>query len=131
VGASQLHPSRQVRWPPEPYTPVDTGISTTSADATPYAQEDAAAAAHTDWRTVANQLRPKSPRLATLMDAADEDLLASMHFTVNRRGKRALTHSRWRSGRCGRHVMTCPGKSSPGIASHIRFTRFNFFPDGL
>jgi hypothetical protein len=34
VGASQLHPSRQVRWPPQPYTPVETGISTTSADAT-------------------------------------------------------------------------------------------------
>ncbi|MCZ8147195.1 MAG: transporter substrate-binding domain-containing protein, partial [Roseomonas sp.] len=34
VGASQLHPSRQVRWPPKPYTPIEIGISTTSADAT-------------------------------------------------------------------------------------------------
>ena len=34
VGASQLHPGRQVRWPPKPYTTANAGISTTSADAT-------------------------------------------------------------------------------------------------
>jgi transposase len=34
VGASQLHPSRPIRWPPRPYTPSVGGISTTSADAT-------------------------------------------------------------------------------------------------
>lgn len=34
------------------------------------AQEDAAAA-HAQWRTVADQLRPKVPKLATLMDAAE------------------------------------------------------------
>lgn len=31
VGASQLHASRQVRWPPKPYIPANTGFSTTSA----------------------------------------------------------------------------------------------------
>jgi hypothetical protein len=34
VGASQLHPGRHVRWPPQPYTPVETAVSTTFADAT-------------------------------------------------------------------------------------------------
>jgi transposase-like protein len=42
---------------------------------TAYAQEDAAAA-HAQWRTVADQLRPKVPKLAALMDAAEEDALA-------------------------------------------------------
>jgi uncharacterized NAD(P)/FAD-binding protein YdhS len=28
------------------------------------------------WRTVADQLRPRVPKLAALMDAADEDVLA-------------------------------------------------------
>ena len=34
MGASQLHPSRQVRWPPQFYTPAKAGFSTTSVDAT-------------------------------------------------------------------------------------------------
>jgi putative transposase len=45
---------------------------------TAHAQQDAAAA-HAQWRTVADQLRPKVPKLAALMDAAEEDVLASMH----------------------------------------------------
>jgi transposase-like protein len=53
---------------------------------TAYAQEDAAAA-HTQWRTVADQLRPKVPKLATLMDAAEEDVLAYMHFPAAHRTK--------------------------------------------
>jgi putative transposase len=53
---------------------------------TAYAQEDAAAA-HTQWRTVADQLRPKVPKLAALMDAAKEDVLAYMHFPAAHRAK--------------------------------------------
>ena len=53
---------------------------------TAYAQEDAAAA-HTQWRTVADQLRPKVPKLAALMDAAEEDVLAYMHFPAAHRTK--------------------------------------------
>jgi transposase-like protein len=53
---------------------------------TAYAQEDAAAA-HAQWRTVADQLRPKVPKLATLMDAAEEDVLAYMHFPAAHRTK--------------------------------------------
>lgn len=53
---------------------------------TAYAQEDAAAA-HAQWRTVADQLRPKVPRLAALMDGAEEDVLAYMHFPAAHRAK--------------------------------------------
>jgi transposase-like protein len=53
---------------------------------TAYAQEDAVAA-HAQWRTVADQLRPKVPKLATLMDSAEEDVLAYMHFPAAHRTK--------------------------------------------
>jgi transposase-like protein len=53
---------------------------------TAYAQVDAAAA-HAQWRTVADQLRPKVPKLATLMDSAEEDVLAYMHFPAAHRTK--------------------------------------------
>jgi putative transposase len=53
---------------------------------TAYAQDDAAAA-HTQWRTVADQVRPKVPRLATLMDEAEHDVLAYMDFPAAHRAK--------------------------------------------
>jgi transposase-like protein len=53
---------------------------------TAFAQDDAPAA-HAQWRTVADQLRPKVPRLATLMDAAEEDVLAYMDFPREHRAK--------------------------------------------
>jgi transposase-like protein len=53
---------------------------------TAYAQEDAAAA-HAQWRSVADQLRPKVPKLASLMDAAEDDVLAYMHFPAAHRPK--------------------------------------------
>ena len=53
---------------------------------TAYAQEDATAA-HAQWRTVADQLRPKVPKLAALMDSAEEDVLAYMHFPAAHRTK--------------------------------------------
>jgi transposase-like protein len=53
---------------------------------TAYAQEDATAA-HLQWRTVADQLRPKVPKLAALMDTAEEDVLAYMHFPAAHRTK--------------------------------------------
>jgi len=58
---------------------------------TAYAQEDAAAA-HAQWRTLADQLRPKVPKLATLMDAAEEDVLAYMHFPAAHRAKLQSTN---------------------------------------
>ena len=53
---------------------------------TAYAQEDAVAA-HAQWRTVADQLRPKVPKLATLMNSAEEDVLAYMHLPAAHRTK--------------------------------------------
>ena len=46
-----------------------------------------APAAHAQWRTVADQLRPKVPKLAALMDAAEEDVLAYMDFPPQHRAK--------------------------------------------
>jgi putative transposase len=54
--------------------------------ATAFAQEDADAA-RTQWRLVADQLRPKVPKLATLMDEAEPDVLAYMSFPKDHRLK--------------------------------------------
>ena len=53
---------------------------------TAYAEPDAEGARR-QWRTVADQLRPKVPKLATLMDAAEEDVLAYMTFPAVHRAK--------------------------------------------
>ena len=53
--------------------------------ATAFAQ-DTAEAASTQWRTVADQIRPKVPKLATLMDEAEHDVLAYMSFPKDRTG---------------------------------------------
>ena len=47
--------------------------------ATAFAQNDAEAARQ-QWRRVADQLRPKVPKLAALMDEAEPDVLAYMFF---------------------------------------------------
>jgi len=47
--------------------------------ATAFAQEDAAAG-QAQWRKVADQLRPKLPKLAAFMDQAETDVLAYMGF---------------------------------------------------
>ncbi len=54
--------------------------------ATAFAQEDADAA-KAQWRQVADQLRPKVPKLATLMDDAEADVLAYMSFPREHRTK--------------------------------------------
>ena len=54
--------------------------------ATAFAQEDAEAATQ-QWRRVADQLRPKVPRLATLMDESEADVLAYMTFPSQHRTK--------------------------------------------
>jgi putative transposase len=52
--------------------------------ATAFAQDDAAMA-RTQWRSVADQLRPKLPKLAVLMDDAEPDVLAYMSFPAQHR----------------------------------------------
>jgi putative transposase len=54
--------------------------------ATAFAQDDAQAA-RTQWRRVADQLRPKVPKLAVLMDEAEADVLAYMTFPAPHRAK--------------------------------------------
>ena len=49
--------------------------------------QDEAPAAHTQWRHVADQLRPKLPKLATLMDDAEHDVLAYMDFPASHRAR--------------------------------------------
>ena len=54
--------------------------------ATAFVQDDAEAAA-AQWRLVADQLRPKAAKLATLMDEAQHDVLAYMSFPKEHRAK--------------------------------------------
>ena len=44
-------------------------------------------AARQTWRRVADQLRPRWPKLATLMDESEHDVLAFMVFPVQHRTK--------------------------------------------
>jgi putative transposase len=53
---------------------------------TAFAQDDAGAA-RTQWRQVADQLRPRVPKLANLMDEAETDVLAYMSFPAAHRTK--------------------------------------------
>ena len=54
--------------------------------ATAFAQDDAEAA-RTQWRRVADQLRPKLPKLAAFLDDAEADVLAYMTFPAAHRTK--------------------------------------------
>jgi putative transposase len=54
--------------------------------ATAFAQDDAGAA-RVQWRRVADQLRPKLPRLASFLDEAETDVLAYMSFPPAHRTK--------------------------------------------
>jgi transposase-like protein len=53
---------------------------------TAFVQDDAEAA-KTQWRQVADQLRPKVPKLAALMDEAEAEVLAFMTFPKDHRAK--------------------------------------------
>lgn len=53
---------------------------------TAFAQDDAEAA-RKQWRQVADQARPRLPKLAALMDEAEADVLAYMDFPVQHRAK--------------------------------------------
>jgi putative transposase len=54
--------------------------------ATAFAQDDAEAA-RLQWQRMADQLRPKVPTLAALMDEAEPDVLAYMGFPTQHRVK--------------------------------------------
>lgn len=59
--------------------------------ATAFAQLDHSTA-NAQWRLVADQMRPKLPKLATLIDTAEEDVLATMTFPAQPRAKRHSTN---------------------------------------
>jgi len=59
---------------------------------TAFAQPDAASA-KAQWRQVADQMRPKLPKLAAIMDEAEEDVLAYMTFPRNHWTKLSSTNS--------------------------------------
>lgn len=54
------------------------------------AQEDAATA-QAQRRTLADRLRPRAPKLATMLDEAEGDVLACMDFPCEHRAKRHST----------------------------------------
>ena len=54
--------------------------------ATAFAQDDAESA-RAQWRLIADHLRPKVPKLATIMDEAEHDVLAYMTFPREHRQK--------------------------------------------
>jgi transposase-like protein len=53
--------------------------------------QDDAEAARSQWRKVDDQLRPKTPKLAVLMDESEADALAYMAFPAAHRTKLHLT----------------------------------------
>ena len=65
---------------------------------TVFAQDDAGAAS-AQWRLVADQLRTKAPKLATLMDQAEHEVLAYMTFPKEHRSK---LHS---TGEMDKHLL--------------------------
>jgi putative transposase len=67
--------------------PASRGAGSVSAFiATAFAQDDAGAA-RTQWRHVADQLRPRVKKLAEFMDEAETDVLAYMSFPAAHRPK--------------------------------------------
>jgi putative transposase len=66
--------------------------------ATALAQDDAANAPR-QWRAIADQLRPKLPKPATLMDDAEPDVLAYMDFPAQHRTKLHSTNPLQRPNR--------------------------------
>jgi transposase-like protein len=55
--------------------------------------QDTPDAARTQWRGIADQLRPKIPKLATLMDTAEHDVLAYRGFRAAHRAKLHSTNT--------------------------------------
>ena len=58
---------------------------------TAFAQDDADAA-RSQWRTIADQLRPRVPKRASLMDDAEADVLAFASFPKEHRAKIHITN---------------------------------------
>jgi transposase-like protein len=94
--------------------------------ATAFAQDDAEAAKG-QWRKVADQLRPKLPKLAMLMDDAEADVLAYMGFPAAHRAKLHSTNPierlKRRSSAGLRWSASSPMKTSSGSAARSCWSR--------
>jgi putative transposase len=87
--------------------------------ATAFAQEDAETA-RTQWRQVADQLRPKVAKLAMLMDQAEADVLAFMSFPKSlpsrkrgTTGRRSTPPTRWSDSMARSSAAPTSSASSP------------------
>ena len=71
---------------------------------TAFVQDDAEAASK-QWRQVADQLRPKVPKLAAFMDEAEADVLAFMSFPKDHRSKiHSINPIEWLNGEIKRRT---------------------------
>ena len=84
--------------------------------ATAFAQEDADSA-KVQWRQVADQLRPKVPKLAALMDEAEHDVLAYMSFPKEHRQKLHSTNpiERVHLDRAAQEITPRPHHGAPQL----------------
>ncbi len=65
---------------------LGVGFAALRVIGTAFAQDDAASA-KAQWRSIADQLRPKLPKLAGFLDEAETDVLAYMTFPTAHRAK--------------------------------------------
>src|SRR4029077_6359341 len=86
---------------------------------TAFAQEDAEMA-RTQWRQVADQLRPKVAKLAVLMDQAEADILAFMSFPKSlpsrkrgTTGQRSTAPIHWNDSMARSSAVPMSSASSP------------------
>ncbi len=77
--------------------------------ATAFAQ-DTSEAASTQWRNVADQIRPKVPKLAAIMDDAEGDVLAYMTFPKEHRAKLHSTDKIDKHFRTGHGILPWRGR---------------------
>jgi putative transposase len=79
---------------------------------TAFVQDDAEAASK-QWRAVADQLRPKVPKLAALMDEAEADVLAFMSFPKGSSAKKSTPSIRWNASTARSSAVPISSASSP------------------
>ena len=82
-----------------------------------FLQPDAEAAQQT-WRHVADQMRPRWPKLAALMDDSEHDVLAYLAFPAQHRTKLHSTNPLERLNKEVKRRATSPASSQTKPASH-------------
>jgi putative transposase len=90
--------------------------------ATAFAQEDAETA-RAQWRQVADQLRPKAPKLAALMDQAEADVLAFMSFPKSLPSRRRGTIAQSCTAPTRSNASTARSSAAPMSSASFRMKR--------